>query len=447
MHVESYELWLDSDGQFFSWDHTVKEDAPGAMLPVGKAKALAVMWLNKRGVDLSRYKFIDSSTEKREKRVDHYFTWEKKKPRIDEAAFRLSVTVQGDEVVSRSQYIKVPDAYLREQSKQTTRQSIFMGIGSLLTLCIFIGIFIVFVKQFVHRSINWRFALICSAVFSIFIIIKQIDGIPTFYSGYDTDEPLSRYVISSLIYSVLEIVGKFIGMTLLFGFADALYRQAFPKKPSISQWFGMAEGNDWRFKAMREGVIVALTSLPVAALIAALSNIIDNRFFRGLASAGSSTSTCSLDGLSPILGALPEVSVMLVVPVVLALIVSLCKLYLKKIWIIITVIVGVSLIFICASVSSWLGFAQAILSLVMIILVLWFMLGRWYGQNAYSYAALILLTAASSPAIDLMMQADIALRINGVILAVLCLVPIGVSLYPRKKVVPIITDVDIESGA
>lgn len=446
MQVEGYELWLDPDGRFFSWGHTIEEDTPGANLSGGAAKALASEWLTRHGVDLSGYRLIDSSTRKYDKRTDHYFTWEKKKPRVSKATFRLDVMVQGDQVVNRSQSIKVPDEYLREESKQTTRQSIFMGIGSLLSLLISIGVFIVFVKQFVRRSINWRFALKLSAVFAIFMIIKQIDGIPTFYYGYDPNEPLSRYVISGGINAVLAVVGQFIGMALLIGFADAVYRQAFPAKPSLSQWFGVADRRPWRLKAMREGIVVALTSLPVAGLVVALGDVIDTRYFTELASAESPSLISTIDGISPVLGALPEVSVMIVVPVCLALVVSLLKLYLKRRWLIITAAVGISFIFVCASVSSWPEFAQAILSIAVVAPILWFMLSRWYGHNVYSYAALVLLTILPGSAADLIRQNDPVLRMSGIILGVLALAPIIFAFYPRRSVASPDADSGMESG-
>lgn len=429
---ESYEIWLDPDGKFYSWNHAIEEDAPGPNLPSAEARALAEAWLTRAGVELSQYKLVDSSTDKREKRTDHWLTWEKKKPRVKESTFRLSIGVQGNEVLSRSDFIKIPDEYRRNEYKRTTRMTIFTGIFGLLMTALAIAAFVVFVIQFAARRINWKLALGWAAALTALGIVGWVDGLPTFYAGYWDTDPLSRFIALGIITTVLAFAVGLVGTACLVGFADAVYRQAFPDKPSLTQWFARKDGK-WRLRAFQEGAVVAYASLLLGAAAAPAANFISDRFFRAVAVVQGGWSGAT-DGLSPIIAVLPgSLSAAVYLTVLVALAVSLAKLYLKRKWLILALLIGFPLLGIAGDAKNWLSFWEQVLWMAVGIPVAYLALTRWFGHNAYAYAIAMASGYLLSSGLGLVQASDPALKINGWVLIVLGLLPAVAALYIRLR--------------
>ncbi len=78
---EEYGVILKPDGSLHSIHHTVAEAAPGASLTKDEAVALGEKFLrDEKKIDLSAWSLVESSSDKKPKRLDHELTWQAKAP-------------------------------------------------------------------------------------------------------------------------------------------------------------------------------------------------------------------------------------------------------------------------------------------------------------------------------------------------------------------------------
>ena len=427
---ESYEIRLNPTGRFDSWDHTVEEDAPGARLTQAKAWEIAESWLKTHGTDLSQYKLVDSSSRSLKRRTDQWFTWEKKKLHVADAKFRLSIKVQGSEVMSPSRFVKIPDEYERNEYKQTTRMTIISGILDLISLGLGIAVLAAFVMQFAAKRVDLKLGLKWGLFFAALSVLGWINDLPTFFLGYSDTDPLNRYIAMQAIGSLIRLIGMASVGALAVVFANAVYRQAFPDKPTISEWFGR-RGRAWRIRAFQEGAVVAYLILLFSRVMDAAQLRIEDRFFRSILEAQGGWYSDLADGLSPILGALSGLPQAFYLLFGVAIGVSLIKLYVKKTWLIVPAIVIGVLLSAGADARNWLEFIHSVLEAAVAVPLAYLVVTRWLRHNAYSYVLILAAGSLLSAGGGLLLTTDLSYQINGLILILLGLAPAIAALYLR----------------
>ena len=76
---EEYMVVLKPDGSLHSVHHTLDEKAPGANLSKEEAQARAEVFLrDRKGVNLADWNLVETHTDKKPARTDHFFEWEQK---------------------------------------------------------------------------------------------------------------------------------------------------------------------------------------------------------------------------------------------------------------------------------------------------------------------------------------------------------------------------------
>ncbi|MGH9259109.1 MAG: hypothetical protein ACRD08_04305, partial [Acidimicrobiales bacterium] len=75
---EEWQVRVGVDGAVVGFAHVVEESAPGATLTQDSALAVAEALLRVQGWDLDSLERVESSSERRDQRTDHHFTWEKR---------------------------------------------------------------------------------------------------------------------------------------------------------------------------------------------------------------------------------------------------------------------------------------------------------------------------------------------------------------------------------
>ena len=173
--------------------------------------------------------------------------------------------------------------------------------------------------------------------------------------------------------------------------------------------------------------------LPLMAAAGPPASFISDRFFRAVAVAQGGWSGAT-DGLSPIMAVLPgSLCAAVYLPVSVALAVSLAKLYLKRKWLILALVICFPLLAIAGDAKNWLSFWAQVLWMAVGIPVAYLALTRWFGHNAYAYAIAMASGYLLSSGLALAQASDPALRINGWGLIVLGLLPAVAALYIRLR--------------
>jgi membrane protease YdiL (CAAX protease family) len=142
------EVWryVGTNGKVFRQDLVLDEKGPGANLAAAEARKLAETHAASQGVNLARYKLVDSSSEKHDQRTDHSFVWEDETFRVGEARARISVDILGSEPSRFRRFIKLPEQWQRAYHKPRLRALILpAAMGGFAFLLI--GVFLRHLRQ------------------------------------------------------------------------------------------------------------------------------------------------------------------------------------------------------------------------------------------------------------------------------------------------------------
>ena len=128
LEIGEHHLYFDATNSKFV-DHrlVLDENAPGASLEPNAARSLAERTLVEHGYRLSEFELQDWRGEKRKAREDYTFVWQAKPgdPRnVADEKYRTQVNLAGDEVVSVSDYFKLPEEWMRQRQKSGLANSV-----------------------------------------------------------------------------------------------------------------------------------------------------------------------------------------------------------------------------------------------------------------------------------------------------------------------------------
>lgn len=210
LQKESFQVDVLPDGRVIQVIHELDEKAPSANLSVDQARKLAEAYLvREKGYKLSGYKLVENKAEKKEKRTDHVFVYEEKNANIGAATYRTEVGVVGKEVTGYDTYLKLPEAWLREQMETTTFDFVIGGLIGLFGVGIAWLGFKTFLSYLQSKKLNFRLAYKISAMIIVFSIIGTLNSLSVFYGNYETAIPLETYIIQSILISVIGFVFSF----------------------------------------------------------------------------------------------------------------------------------------------------------------------------------------------------------------------------------------------
>jgi membrane protease YdiL (CAAX protease family) len=212
LQAKEINLSLDSDtGRLLALDRHVAEKDSLPSLGREEAEALARVFLVGQGIDLATLDLKDASQEKRPRRMDHAFVWEAKEgdPRnIGQAHHRIEVGVQGDQIGTYRQRLKLPEDWVRQREKRTAVTSLRLllavavggSIAGLLLWNLIVGVR--------GGLVRWRPILLTSIPMALFFLIGGLNNWPMLLSRYDTTYPWSVFLIT---------MGAGMAMSLLLG--------------------------------------------------------------------------------------------------------------------------------------------------------------------------------------------------------------------------------------
>lgn len=235
---EEWQVRVGVDGAVVGFAHVVEESAPGAALTQDSALAVAEALLRAQGWDPDSLDRVESSSERRDQRTDHHFTWEKRGTQVfwaqpdgagGSGAVRLAVDVQGDRVGAYRRFLKVPEAFERQLS-QTMSLGQLLAVASLgltaVLLLIALGVSIVRQR---HGDTRWAPALRLAVLVAALFLVQGLTLYPRVKFAYPSELQWGAYV--GILIVGLLVVSVLYGCWVLFATAagESLARETFPR--------------------------------------------------------------------------------------------------------------------------------------------------------------------------------------------------------------------------
>jgi hypothetical protein len=433
---EEIRVWIDPSSQPIAVRHTLEEEAPGANLAMEEAQEIAENFLDKfQGITLAECELVDSSSQERAARTDHYFTWERKDQPVGEGALRHYVTVQGDRIGAYGSYLKTPEAWQREQAKWTAWRAIVSGIKSYLPTGLAFLCLILFVLRFRVNKLNLRFALIVALGMTVLDLLGRLNNLSTFFLGYRHTQSLADYLIRYIVGFPQELAYTFGYWCVLGGLAEALYREAFVKEIPIP--LQLSPWRRWSSAGWREAALLGLLAYP---LWWGAMNL--GRWVRATLApssmAGPGAPTGLLNPFLPTLAALTDsLSSTLYYCAILALAVSLLRRYLKQPAWIGSLLVLAAVAWNCISAESWAELAVEGMVTLLMALGIWGLVRNYFRHNVWAYLVAGYTAFMLEDSLDLIGHSYSWYVLNGWLILVLallpCLVAMAIHLRFRKR--------------
>ncbi len=214
------------DGEIVGFRHTIPEDRPAK----DSSATPPVAFLTSIGVNVADLNLIEQSERRLPKRVQRIFTWESSSIRPAGAQYRHVVTVDGDQVTSYSQQLKVPDAWKREYGEMRSKNGAAGQVDLLFNGMLMIGAIVIFIVRLRRGDLPLRFLLGIGLACVILVGGSAINEMPAQLAYYDTTTSYPAFLGQLAFQSVLQCVGMAMLLIVICGAGEVLYRERLPKQ-------------------------------------------------------------------------------------------------------------------------------------------------------------------------------------------------------------------------
>ncbi len=235
--TEEFRADISPEGRIVSYEHIIKEETAGASLDRGAAQKLAEQYLNARyGPDLAQYDFLpeESNPTERPKRRDWSFSWERRgfhaPDTPDGAPYRLSVSVQGNQIGSADEFLKVPDTWSRDFQRMRSRNDLIESIAIIPYMLLLSAAFWFMYELSRLGALRWASPVWLGVFFSLLWIFVTLCNWPVIRAEYDTNSSYSAFMLSQIAYAVLLSVAQAMLVTIAAAPGEPLYRISQPSR-------------------------------------------------------------------------------------------------------------------------------------------------------------------------------------------------------------------------
>ncbi len=237
---EEYRVHVTPGGLITYFKHIIPEERALPGISIEQAQQLTREFLaNNRQLNLNNWEFIEDKTEVKPNRVDYRFTYKKRDMEIYGATYRFDVLVQGDKIGQYREYLKVPEQWQRKYDRLTSLNTTTAMAAQFCMLLLGIAVLVVFFRRLANRDVHLKTALIFGLITFIIQLSSSMNQIPVSIYYFDTHQSFGNFYLSLIIQGILQALLFGVLVTLLTGAAEALYRQHFPGKTSLSKSFSL----------------------------------------------------------------------------------------------------------------------------------------------------------------------------------------------------------------
>jgi membrane protease YdiL (CAAX protease family) len=237
---EEFHIRVSPAGEIVGYSHTVEESRAGATFDQTAAQSSAQNFLSgKLGIYLKAWDFLpeEVNSNKRPKRLDWSFTWEKRGFRAKDAPYRLQVAIQGDRVGSTQQYLQVPEAWERSYQQLRSKNILYNEVA-LLPYAVLLGAALWFGISLTRRGqTSWGGAIKLGIIVAVLLFFMQLNEWPLARASYDTNTSYGSFVFEQIAKAVLFGLGSALTISLILPGAEPLYRASQPGRLRLREAF------------------------------------------------------------------------------------------------------------------------------------------------------------------------------------------------------------------
>lgn len=212
-------------GEIVGFTHRIPEDR--AAPPPNPAPPVA--FLRSIGVNVDDLTLIEQSERKLPKRVQRLFTWESQSIRPAGAQYRHTVTVDGNQVTSYAQQLKVPESWTRGYRELRSKNSTASQVDLLFNGALMLGAIVIFIVRLRRGDLPLRFLLGIGIASVVLAAGAALNSMPSQLAYYDTTTSYPAFLGQLAFDAVRSALGTAMLLIVICGAGEVLYRQRMPK--------------------------------------------------------------------------------------------------------------------------------------------------------------------------------------------------------------------------
>jgi membrane protease YdiL (CAAX protease family) len=228
---EEYLVSVSPEGNVTGYTHKVPEAQAGAEPEREAAQQTAQNFLTARlGKAAPDWDFLpeQANSAKKPNRMDWSFTWEKHGFKAKDAPERLTIALNGAEVGSAHEALKVPEQWERDYRHLRSTNEFYNTIAIIPYLLLLGGVLWYGIQLTRRGQTSWRLALQLGVIVAVLLTAMQLNRWPLDVFGYNTDSSYGSFTIQQILGALAFGVASALTVTLVLPGGEPFYRQAKP---------------------------------------------------------------------------------------------------------------------------------------------------------------------------------------------------------------------------
>ena len=228
---EEFQVGVSPEGSITGYLHKVPEAQAGAEPPREAAQQAAQNFLTaKLGKAAADWDFLpeQANSAKKPNRLDWSFTWEKHGFKAKDAPERLTIGLNGAQVGSAHEALKVPEQWERDYRHLRSTNEFYNTVAIIPYLLLLGGVLWFGIQLTRRGETSWKLALQLGVVVAILLTAMQLNRWPLEVFGYDTDSPFGSFAIQQILGALAFGVVSALTVTLVLPGGEPFYREAMP---------------------------------------------------------------------------------------------------------------------------------------------------------------------------------------------------------------------------
>ena len=234
-------MTISPQGELFYFDHVFPNDLAIKDIDHAEARAKAYAYMLKHtSWAPADCKLVEDNLDKQIHRNDYDFIWENQKSDWKGAKLRASVSYCGNILSGYYKYLKLPESWERRYQTIRSYNNLLQTIATIFYSLLHIGAAFIFFRAITQGELRWRFVLISAAILTTICFLENSNDLASTLSLYDPHKSYSAFLAMTAFSLVGGLPFSFIGIAIIVGAAERIYRWAFPDKLPMPQWFSLS---------------------------------------------------------------------------------------------------------------------------------------------------------------------------------------------------------------
>ncbi len=205
--AEEYSVIINPDGSFNQIRHKIPENRAGESLSENEARLIAQEYINEKlNINNEFIEEISFQPSDLPNRKDWSFVFSDKSYLLNEGDLRININISGDEIVSHSRFVYIPEEWERNDQNNTSLIGIVGMICSVLLTFLILFAAASSIAQWSKGLFSFRLFKNIFILLSIFGILDIFNSYPALVSVFSTAQPFFNQISTSLISSLLYVL-------------------------------------------------------------------------------------------------------------------------------------------------------------------------------------------------------------------------------------------------